>query len=90
MTSLPYGSREVKLSNNKKIDIPLTIRRQHHSEVIRMFQSTDDGKDTSLSTRTMYRILAKCSALRSKRLTCVDIFEALGGEVFFVINIGLI
>ncbi|EGT50261.1 hypothetical protein CAEBREN_21943 [Caenorhabditis brenneri] len=85
MVGLPYGVRNVKLSDGSKIEIPNSIRQQSAKEIIEMYKSVwedNNESDLPLGTSTMYKILSHCTATKRESTTCVDYFIATGMESF--------
>ncbi|EFP05927.1 hypothetical protein CRE_04967 [Caenorhabditis remanei] len=85
MIGLPYGVRNVKLSDGTKMEIPNSIRQQSATEVIEMWKNVcmdNDQPDLLLSVSTMYKILEACVATKRESTTCVDYFIAYGMQGF--------
>ncbi|EGT36940.1 hypothetical protein CAEBREN_02494 [Caenorhabditis brenneri] len=85
MIGLPYGIRNVKMSDGSKIEIPNSIRQQSATEIIEMYSKVcqdNNRTDLILGTSTMYKILNVCAATKREASTCVDYYIATGMESF--------
>uniref|UniRef100_A0A1I7U215 C2H2-type domain-containing protein n=2 Tax=Caenorhabditis tropicalis TaxID=1561998 RepID=A0A1I7U215_9PELO len=85
MIGLPYGYRNVKLSDGTKQQIPDTIRQQSSTEIFEMYNKmlkNSNQEHLALSRSSVFKILDVCAATDRRATTCVDYFTANGMEGF--------
>ena len=80
---LPFGNKNLKLSNGHSITVPNVIRTLIPQRIVRQYQQyCSDSDFTPLSEKTMTRILSECSASVRKLLQGLDYFAAEGARAF--------
>lgn len=80
---LPFGNKNLKLSNGHSITVPNVIRTLIPQRIVRQYQQyCSDSNFTPFSERTMTRILSECSASVRKSLQGLDYFAAEGARAF--------
>lgn len=80
---LPFGNKNLKLSNGQSIAVPNVIRTLIPQRIVRQYQQYClDSNFTPFSERTMSRILSECSASVCKSLQGLDYFAAEGARAF--------
>ena len=80
---LPFGSKNLKLSNDQSIAVPNVIRTLIPQGIVRQYkQYCSDTNFSPFSERTMTRILSECSASVRKSFQGLDCFAAEGARAF--------
>lgn len=80
---LPFGQRNLQLSNGAVIETPNVIRMMIKERTIKQYtQFCRENGFTPFSYKTMHRILSSCSASVRKSLQGLDYFAAEGGTAF--------
>ena len=80
---LPFGNKNLKLSNGQSIAVPNVIRTLIPQRIVRQYQQYClDSNFTPFSERKMTRILSECSASVRKSLQGLDYFAAEGARAF--------
>ena len=80
---LPFGERNLVLSNGEVIKTPNVIRMMVKQRTITQYvQYCDENDFKPFSISTMYRILTSCSASVRKSLQGLDYISAEGGTAF--------
>ena len=78
---LPFGVKNLKLSNGQSIAVPNVIRTLIPQRIVRQYkQYCSDTNFSPFSERTMTRILSECSASVRKSLQGLDYFAAEGAR----------
>lgn len=80
---LPFGEKNLMLSNGQSIAVPNVIRTLIPQRIVRQYkQYCSDTSFTPFSESTMTRILSECSASVRKSLQGLDYFAAEGARAF--------
>lgn len=86
-TDMPFGERNLKLSNGKKIVVPDVIRNIIPSRIVSQHlaycKETIDRNDFKpLAPSSLFAILQKCTASTRKSLAGLDNFSSDGATAF--------
>lgn len=80
---LPFGTKRLKLSTGKIIEVPSIIRTMIAQRIAKQYQQCcKENNFEPFSERTMLRLLSECSASIRKFLQGLDCFTAEGAQAF--------
>ena len=80
---LPFGKKSVKLSTKEIITVPNVLRLMIPEYIVKQYLTySEECGVTTLSRRTLLRILTVCSPSERKSLQALDYTSSAGGQAF--------
>ena len=81
--NLPFGKKSIKLSTKEIITVPNVLRLMIPEYIVKQYLNySEECGVTTLSRRTLLRILTVCSPSERKSLQALDYTSSAGGQAF--------